>query len=359
MSGTSVDSVDGALIRIDNGDLSLLQTSSIDTPDAIRNEAIDLIRSDRQSLDRAWRLGNKMAEIFADAAHPLIEAGKGEVDAIGCHGQTLRHFPNDPQSPFSVQVVNGAMLAIRTGLPCITDFRSADMALGGQGAPLASGLHANCFRSPAIDRVIVNIGGIANVTSLPADSEGSIIGFDTGPGNGLMDEWAFRHIGTRYDADGAWAASGICSDTLLARMLTDSYFTRSAPKSTGREYFNISWLDKHVAPMGELDAADVQATLVELTATTIANSIGNLFNSKPGVLVCGGGYRNKMLMKRLAARLGVNTIANTSALGIPPEWVECVTFAWLAHQRMSGLPGNVPSVTGARRAAILGALYLP
>lgn len=359
MSGTSVDGIDAALVDFDGDDPTLVDACSFPFPEADRNEALRLVDDDHDDLNRAFRLANRLTEHYARAVAELRARHPGPVRAVGCHGQTLRHFPADPHTPFTVQVVNGAMLAVRTALPCITDFRNADLALGGQGAPLAPGFHAACLRSGDEDRVILNLGGIANVTVLPADHDAAVIGFDTGPANALMDRFAHRHSGANCDLDGRLALAGQASPALLARWLADPYFALPPPKSTGREYFGDHWLERGLAGEEALPAADVQATLLELSACSVADAIE--CHAPPGAAVyaCGGGCRNPALMGRLAERLAPARLADTGALGVDPSLVEAMAFAWLASRRMRELPGNLPSVTGARRAAVLGALYLP
>ena len=360
MSGTSLDGVDAVLASFDDGRVRVLDCIAMALPAPLRDEAIDLIDADADSLNRSHRLGNHLTALYARA---VAEIQRRHTDvaiaAVGCHGQTLRHFPGDRDSPFTVQVVNGAMLAVTTGIPCVTDFRRADMALGGQGAPLAPAFHDACLRSSRESRVILNLGGIANVTLLPADATAAVVGFDTGPANALMDDWVRHCTGERFDAGGALAARGRCHRPLLTALLRDVYFAQPPPKSTGRETFGTRWLRERLAEFPGLDVADVQATLVELTAQTVTDAIERHFDSADAVYACGGGCRNPVLMARLADRLGSRRLSTTADLGVAPDWVEATAFAWLAFRRLEGLPGNLPSVTGASRAAVLGGLYLP
>ncbi|MCZ7597591.1 MAG: anhydro-N-acetylmuramic acid kinase [Gammaproteobacteria bacterium] len=359
MSGTSLDGVDAVLVEFDGDALHLLDTATLGIPRPLRDEAEALVRDDRDGLNRAFRLGNHLTEIYAEIARQLAARSDSAVAAIGCHGQTLRHFPADPDTPFTIRVVNGAMLAVATGIATVTDFRRADMALGGQGAPLAPAFHAHCPASRHENRVILNLGGIANLTWLPAGTNAAVTGFDTGPANGLMDQWARAHGQPAFDVGGALAASGTVDRTLLAAMASDPYFRLVPPKSTGREHFGAEWLKRHLAAFPALDPADIQATLLELTAISVADALRQYCPAAEAVYACGGGCRNPVLMARLAALLEPVRISDTAELGIDPQWVEATAFAWLARRRLNALPGNLPSVTGASRPAVLGALYLP
>jgi anhydro-N-acetylmuramic acid kinase len=272
------------------------------------------------------------------------------VRAIGAHGQTVRHRP---EQGYTLQLIDGARLAERAGIPVVCDFRSADVAAGGQGAPLVPAFHASVFAHPGRRRVIANIGGIANV-SLLAQHE-PVRGFDTGPGNLLLDLWCARHTGAAFDRDGAWGARGQVQPALLERLLLEPYFRQPAPKSTGRDLFHAAWLEQGLAGLGALRPEDVQATLVELTAATLAGACRDFGADE--VFVCGGGARNRALMARLSEHCAPARVDTTDALGAGSQAVEAVAFAWLAARRMRGLPGNLPEVTGARGARVLGALY--
>ena len=294
-----------------------------------------------------------LSELYAAAVRGLLAEERldaARIAAIGCHGQTIRHRP---EQGFTVQIVNAALLAERTGITVVTDFRSRDIAAGGQGAPLVPAFHAACFRSPERHRVVVNIGGIANLTDLPA--AGPVRGFDTGPGNMLLDLSIARHMGADFDRDGQLAAQGDVIPALLERMLADEYFHRAPPKSTGRERFNAQWL----AAMGADDqpAADVQATLAELSARSIAAAIEQQCTGAQEVIACGGGVHNSDLMRRLAVRLAGRPLSTTDAVGVPADWVEAMAFAWLARQALAHAPGSLPAVTGASGPRILGAIY--
>ena len=272
------------------------------------------------------------------------------IAALGCHGQTIRHRPD---SGYTLQLANPARLAERTGITVVADFRSRDVAAGGQGAPLVPAFHAALFGSGDRHRVVVNLGGIANVTDLPPG--GTVRGFDTGPGNTLLDAWCERHNGAPFDRDGAWAASGRVIPALLASLLADPYFALSPPKSTGRDHFNLDWLEQKVG--GSPAPADVQRTLLELTAVTVGNAIAEHCRGAVEVLVCGGGANNVELLRELAAKLGTRRLATTGSLGVPVDEVEALAFAWLARETLAGRAGNLPAVTGAVGPRVLGAVY--
>jgi len=354
MSGTSMDGIDAALVRFGAADMEVLGTLAHPYAPSLRAQLIAArqdaglrVPSDVPELDRA------VGECFRDAANALLDAtgiDPATVTGIGSHGQTLRHQPGGDR-PFSLQIGDPELILAGTGITTVADFRAADIALGGQGAPLAPAFHEWLFRRPGVNRVVLNIGGIANVTMLPGD-QAPATGFDTGPGNTLLDAWICRHRGAPCDREGAWAAAGTVDEDLLGRLLADPYFAASPPKSTGFEQFNLEWL----SPFGVegLDPVDVQATLCELTARTIADSVGADVDE---VLVCGGGVHNVELIRRLRSSLRGVSVISTSTAGLDPDWVEAVAFAWLAMRSLYGLPGNLPSVTGASRDAVLGVVH--
>jgi anhydro-N-acetylmuramic acid kinase len=352
MSGTSADAVDGAAVSFNNGAVNIQATQSDPISLSLRERIIDIMRGRDDYLDSQAALDVDLSHAFADCAEKLI----GRLDAlpqvIGCHGQTVRHRP---EKGFTVQLGSGAIIAARTGVPTVTDFRSADIALGGQGAPLVPAFHQDLFGSAEEDRAIVNIGGIANVTLLPKNGE--VAGVDTGPGNTLLDYWYREHHGGDWDIDGAWSLTGEVDQSLLKKLLSDEYFSRPAPKSTGLEYFSHEWLKKRLS--GSERPRDIQATLRELTASAIADAITKRLAQVRTVYLCGGGAQNKALKDAICALLPSASVSNTASLGIEPQWVEACAFAWLARQRWEGKPGNLPSVTGASRAAVLGTLHLP
>ena len=334
--------------------MSIAATTQHDYPADLRKRLFAASRDpDSVTLDELGELNTWVGECFRDASLALLASAKVEasdVRAIGSHGQTVRHRP-DIAHRFTLQIGDPSIIATGTGIDTVADFRSADMALGGEGAPLAPAFHDWLFRDDTGNRVVVNIGGIANITVLPAGNT-AVTGFDTGPGNTLLDAWCERNQGVAFDDAGRWAANGTVNEDLLQDLLSDSWFAKAPPKSTGFEYFNLEWLAERLPR--ELTPIDVQATLVELTAASIANSIPN---SVSNIFVCGGGVHNAYLLRRIGERLPDIGVSSTSEAGLDPDWVEAVAFAWLAMRRIHGMPGNIPSVTGASRPTILGALY--
>lgn len=358
MSGTSMDAADAALVDFSGVQPKLLATHSIPLPAGLRGALFALCVSGPNEIERLGELDARLGEIFADGALALIKkAGvkPEQIQAIGSHGQTVRHQPGGPY-PFSLQIGNPALIAERTGITTVADFRRADMAAGGQGAPLAPAFHNAAFRSAQQHRAVANIGGIANITLLPADLTQDVRGFDTGPGNVLLDAWAERHLGKRMDEDGRFAASGKVHEKLLHALLNDDYFSLAPPKSTGREHFNSAWLDAALKNYSGVTPQDIQATLCELSAVSIAVAILQYAPDTKEVLICGGGARNVHLMQRLRAHLKPCSVESTGQHGINPDWVEAMAFAWLAKQTLEGKPGNLPSVTGAKRAVVLGTI---
>lgn len=364
MSGTSADGIDATLIEIDSGGrFSLL--GHLETPHAsdVQQDILSLCQPGDNEVERLGQLDQRLGRAFAEAANRLIlqhGLSPQQITAIGSHGQTVRHHPHGTLAhPFTLQIGDPNLIAELTGITTVADFRRRDMAAGGGGAPLVPAFHLAVFHSAAERRVIINIGGMANVSDL---SSSHSLGFDTGPGNALMDAWVQRNQGSRYDADGQWAQSGHYCDTLLQQLLQHPYLAALPPKSTGREDFNLHWLDAQLAvhsknhPQQALAAEDVQATLLELTAVSILNAIEQHIRRYDHLYVCGGGARNTTLMTRLA-QLSQVPVSDTGALGIHPQQVEGAAFAWLARQTLHRLPGNKPSATGARKAVILGGIY--
>ncbi|MBU2885361.1 anhydro-N-acetylmuramic acid kinase [Gilvimarinus agarilyticus] len=361
MSGTSADGIDAALVDINDERTQLLAHHGHDFNHQMRERIHALCASGIEEIERAGTMDNELGELFAQAALKLLEdAGiaASEVAAIGSHGQTIRHRPpGSVAHPFTLQIADPNIIAARTGITTVADFRRRDMAMGGQGAPLVPAFHRAAFAAPNIDRAIVNIGGIANITWLSHNRP--TLGFDTGPGNCLMDAWVGRHREQRYDTNGDWARTGRINTPLLEILLEHPYFALPLPKSTGREDFHLGWLDCQLEEVNDLTPEDVQATLMALSVESIARSIENHLRREIGceVYICGGGALNTTLIESLVTRLTPHPIASTRALGIDPEWVEAATFAWLAQQTLAGLPGNLPSVTGARKAVVLGGIY--
>jgi anhydro-N-acetylmuramic acid kinase len=354
MSGTSLDGIDCVLVDFAQGQPQLLATELQAFSPELKAELLALQAVGENELQRVMLAGNALADAYAAAVHTVLQrAGVAakQVAAIGMHGQTLRHRP---ELGFTVQIGNAARLAEHCGMTVVSDFRSRDVAAGGQGAPLVPAFHLGLFGA-AQHRAVVNIGGIANITDLPPS--GTVRGWDTGPGNVLLDGWIQRHQGQPYDADGSWAAQGQVDAGLLARLLATPYGQLPPPKSTGRDLFHLAWLDAQLAQGPALAPVDVQATLLTYTAASIAAEITRHAAAASEVYICGGGARNGVLMRALAAQLAPRHLASTEQLGLHPDWVEAVAFAWLARQCLLGLPGNLPAVTGARGARVLGAIY--
>ncbi len=363
MSGTSLDGIDAVLIELSTTQGQqprLLAAQTFPLPAPLREQLQALCQTGDAEIERMGQADRQLGLSFGTAVNTLLDiAGipRSAVRAIGSHGQTIRHRPPGPnqQHPFTLQIGDPSSIAQLTGITTVADFRRRDIAAGGQGAPLVPPFHRAIFKGSRT-RAIVNIGGIANVTLLPVD--GSVTGFDTGPGNTLLDNWIARHCGDSYDRDGAWAASGKVVPELLQRLLGDPYFSAAAPKSTGREHFNLAWLERHIADTdASITAVDVQATLAELTALTIVREIDALTPVPHEVFICGGGAYNTHLMLRLEALLHPRQLGSTALLGIAPEWVEAAAFAWLAQQTLAGNAGNEPAVTGASAYCVLGAIY--
>lgn len=350
MSGTSLDGVDAVLADFGGPRIRVLASSHVAFDAPLRAELLALNAPGENELERAALAGNALARHYARAVAALDARAHGTVRAVGCHGQTVRHRPG---KGYTLQIGNAALLAELSGLAVVADFRSRDLAAGGQGAPLAPAFHATVFASRDEDRVTLNLGGIANISWLPRS--GAVLGFDTGPANCLMDLWAARHLGKAHDEGGAWAAGGTVDAALLARLQAEPYFAAPPPKSTGRDLFNAGWLDSKLR--GGEDPRSVQATLLELTARSVADAIARHAAGVRRVIACGGGVRNDALMRRLAALLSPAEVETSDRHGVAPGLVEATAFAWLARQALEGRPGNLPAVTGARGERVLGTIY--
>ncbi len=353
MSGTSLDGVDAALLVTNGKTFKVKHSHFLPYDKALREELLDLHGIGTNELERVALTGNKLSHLYADAVQRLLEksAVSGpDISAVGCHGQTVRHRP---EAGFSLQIFNPALLAELTGLTVVADFRSRDIAAGGQGAPLVPAFHRAAFSHPSINRVVLNIGGIANLSYLPANGE--VTGFDTGPGNMLMDAWIMHCKQKTYDENGTWAAGGRVIPGLLEQMLDEAFFTMAPPKSTGRDLFDLEWLQAHLNP--QYQAEDVQRTLLELSALSIASAINQYCGNAEEIYVCGGGAYNLCLLRRLRELLHPVKIELSDVLGIAVNTVEAAAFAWLAEQAMLRRPGNLPSATGAKGPRILGAIY--
>ncbi|MES2909592.1 MAG: anhydro-N-acetylmuramic acid kinase [Pseudomonadota bacterium] len=363
MSGTSVDAIDVVLADWSNpGQPVLLASISKAWPDAARQDILALAGGHSDSIDKLGELDRRIGMLTAEACLACLTQANmaaSAVTAIGFHGQTIRHCP-DMTPPFTLQIGDANTLAEMTGISVVSDFRRRDVAAGGQGAPLVPAFHEQIFGHAQTDTVVLNLGGIANITVLPGQADASETqGFDTGPANMLMDAWVQQHTGHAFDADGHWAASGQVDAVLLERLLAHPYFSRSAPKSTGRETFSLGWLNAQLAGEGRsIRPVDVQATLAEVTAISVCDAIRQSCQELSGeVLVCGGGANNTHLMARLRHHLTAWRIVSTASKGIDPQWIEALAFAWLARQMISGLPGNLPAVTGAHGPRILGSYH--
>ncbi len=357
ISGTSADGIDAALVRFADGRPTLVAGLTHPWDGALRERILAVAQDElRLDLDAYGRLDVAVGMAFAEAARAVLAAAKVDasaVVAIGSHGQTIRHRPTGTH-PFTLQIGDASVIAERTGIDTVADFRRADVAAGGQGAPLVPAFHATVLRPTQGSRVVLNLGGIANVTRLT--HAGDVSGFDTGPANGLMDAWCQRHRGEAFDRDGRFAASGSVDAALLSELLDDAYFVLDPPKSTGREHFHLAWLDGHPR-VAELAPEDVQATLLALSAVSITDAIERHAPDATDVVACGGGVHNGALMRAIAARLEGRPLLSAADVGIDPDQMEAMAFAWLAYRRIRGEPGNLPAVTGAKGLRLLGAVY--
>ena len=359
-AGTSMDGIDAARVSGESPPRGI-HYHHHPYPGALRERLLNLAE-DRQafSLDDYGRLDSELGVQFAHAALDLLEQARlpaTQVRAIGSHGQTVRHRPNGP-NPFSLQIGDPNRIVALTGITTVADFRRRDLALGGEGAPLVPAFHNAVLRSAEEDRVVLNLGGIANITILPREASAPVTGFDTGPANVLLDAWCALHRQQDYDTGGEWAASGTSHPALLERLLQHEYLARPAPKSTGREEFSRAWLERQLESLGtNLAPVDVQATLAQYSARTVADAIGLHAPGSRRVLVCGGGAHNADLLRRLAKLLPAMVVESTAAQGLDPDRVEAMAFAWLAQQTLAGRPGNLPAVTGAAAPAVLGGIY--
>lgn len=355
-----MDAVDTALLEFDNDVFQLIGYEQYPIADDLRTAVKQV--SVRTSLQDISKLDNMLGHLFAESALNIIRQTNtlpADIAAIGSHGQTVLHLPGGNHGR-SVQIGDANIIAYKTGITTVTDFRRMDIAAGGEGAPLAPAFHAAFLRSHEKNRLILNIGGIANITVLPADTTQEVTGFDTGPGNGLLDVWNQRHCGTHMDRDGHWANSGQADSELLKHLQNDAFFSTAPPKSTGRDFFNLDWLENKLNAFARsLQAQDVQATLVDLTIHTITEAIVKHALQTEEIYICGGGVHNPLLIRGLKAQLADIQIESTEKLGINPDAVEAISFAWLAKCRLEGAAANLPSVTGAKEPVVLGAVYAP
>lgn len=355
MSGTSLDSID-AVIACFEPSFELIATHTHPIPDSLKSDIARLMQPGDQEIDLMGEVDYKLGALFANACNEVItksDLTTKDIVAIGSHGQTIRHRP---ELNFTLQIGSGSMIAEKTGITTVADFRSRDLAAGGQGAPLVPAFHHALFHSTKNDRGLLNIGGMANLTVLPSDLTSAVTGFDTGPGNILLDSWIRHCQGLHYDNKGEWAASGKTNQTLLDSMLSLPYFKEEPPKSTGRELFNLDWIKTHIGS-SNISPEDIQRTLLALTAITVAQDIKRYAPTIKELFVCGGGSKNIHLLKELQSLLPNIHVGTTEDIFLDPDWVEAVAFAWLSKQCIEGKTGSYASVTGAKGNRILGAIY--
>ncbi len=362
MSGTSLDGVDAVVMQLGSEHSQIIDALYRPYPSKLKQSLQKIIAAQNNvDLDTLYALDIELGRFFANTALALMHQQaltQQDITAIGCHGQTIRHRPPGTQAlPYTLQIGDPNTIAQITGITTVADFRRRDMAAGGQGAPLVPAFHAATFQSPTEYRVIINIGGIANITVLPPSISSNVHGFDTGPGNTLMNIWAQQHFQADRDEQGAIAASGVILDDLLTNLLADPYFTLQPPKTTGTEYFNAAWLSQQLAAFENSRAEDIMATLNRLTAQSIAQHIKLYASNTEEVFVCGGGVHNATLMQNLDELLPLCNVASTATLGINPDYVEAAAFACLAKMTLNYQTGNIPGVTGAEQAVILGGVY--
>ncbi len=362
MSGTSLDGIDAALVDFSNNPPQLLCSHYQAFNNDLKTRLEKLCFQTSIELPDLGALDSELGSVFSECILQLIaksQLSPDSISAIGSHGQTIYHSPRSSH-PFSLQIGDPNTISKQCGIPVIADFRRADIAVGGQGAPLVPAFHKAVLQSEQRHRTIVNIGGIANITILSDNLSAPIIGFDTGPGNTLLDYWSRSHTGKLFDIDGQLGRSGATCQSLLKLLRDDCYFNQPAPKSTGQEHFSTLWLNNNLDQLNQaISVADVQATLYELTASTIADAIQAAAPETQQILICGGGAHNPLLMERLKANLAQYSVESTMTVGIDPDWVEAMAFAWLAYCFIEKIPSNLPSVTGAARPVILGGCYMP
>jgi anhydro-N-acetylmuramic acid kinase len=368
MSGTSLDGADGVLVDFSGDGLRVVASATEPFLATFRAELLALNAPTDNELHRAARAGTQLATVYARVVRQLLEQASGQgiaasqIEAIGAHGQTVRHLPQRTSDEpcgagYTIQLNNPALLAELTGIDVVADFRSRDVAAGGQGAPLVPAFHQSVFGRADASVAVLNLGGIANISVLPAHGQGDILGFDCGPGNALMDAWCQQHTGQPFDAAGAWAASGKLVPALLASLLNEPYFSAPPPKSTGRDLFSLAWLAGKLAPFSTERPQDIQNTLAEFTASPCISCVSSYGKDSAELIVCGGGAFNTHLMERLQAGLPSMRVRASDVHGLPPLQVEAAAFAWLARQAVRRQPGNLASVTGAAGARVLGAIY--
>jgi len=359
MSGTSLDGIDAVLVRFNHEQVAVLHSICLPLSSNLKDEIKSLINPGDNEINRLMALDVELAHQFANAVKQLIQKAninKNNIVAIGSHGQTIRHLPT-AKYPSTLQIADPNSIAELTGITTVADFRRRDMAAGGQGAPLVPAFHQQIFSDNKINRVILNLGGIANITILPSDKNEAAIGFDTGPANTLMNHWIQQQQNKNFDDAGKWAATGKINSEFLDLLLSDDYFKLTPPKSTGTEYFNPAWLTKNLSEFPFLAAEDVQASLTAFTAITIKDAIKKYAAETDEIIVCGGGVHNDFLLQQLKPSLPNIEINSSAKYGLDPDYIEATAFAWLAKQTMEHKPGNLPEVTGAAHPVILGGVY--
>ena len=370
MSGTSLDGIDAALVRFENDQATVVETLCSPLADNLKKEIKSLINPGENEINRLMALDVQLAQAFSEATKALITKAnvkkenslkltKENIVAIGSHGQTLRHFPT-ADHPATLQIADPNVIAEVTGITTVADFRRRDIAAGGQGAPLVPAFHEQIFRHATKNRVILNLGGIANITILPADKDIPVTGFDTGPANTLLNHWIQQQQNKNYDEAGKWAASGQANESFIKELINDDYFQLAPPKSTGTEYFNATWLTNKLSKFSKLSNEDIQASLTALTTITISDAIkkhASKIANVDEVIVCGGGVHNEFLLQQLSEGLPNIEINSSAEYGLDPDYIEATAFAWLAKQTMEHKVGNLPSVTGAKRTVVLGGVY--
>lgn len=360
MSGTSLDGIDAAIVDLSGSQPKILGARTQSYPSEFREQLRDLAQGNTANeIEVLGSLDTQLGELFANAALTLIstsEIPNAPIRAIGSHGQTIRHRPNGPH-PFTLQIGDPNIIAERTGITTIADFRRRDLAVGGQGAPLVPAFHAACFRSSNEERAVLNLGGMANLTILPADPHIPVTGFDTGPGNVLLDSWIGLHRTEHFDADGHWSAAGTVIPSLLESLMEETYFRQPPPKSTGRELFQLTWLQERLLDR-RWAAVDIQATVNALTARSVAEALKSWAPQTQRLLVCGGGAHNSYLLRTISDYLADVAVETTATLGLDPDWIEAAAFAWMARETLAARPSNLPDVTGATHPVILGGIYL-
>ena len=360
MSGTSLDGIDAALVEFKQDSFSLIETHQHTIPVKLYNTLKELVLDQSNcSVDTLGEADAELGTVFAEATKVLLnktDIPASAITAIGSHGQTIRHRP-DAEHPFTLQIGDANKIAHLTGITTVADFRRRDMAAQGEGAPLAPAFHNAFFRTSQENRAVVNIGGIANITFLPANKSNACQGFDTGPGNMLMDAWINLHKNKNFDQDGQWAAQHDADKQLVQQLMQDDFISQTPPKSTGREHYNLHWLQQQLKHFNALSAGCVQASLCEFTAQSIQLALTNYAENIDSLIICGGGAHNSHLMSLLQQQLHDINIQNSDHYGLHPDWVEAVAFAWLAKQTMNRLPGNLPEVTGANKSVVLGSIF--